>query len=388
MQYKEEAMKHSTRLTMGTAALAVVALALTGCAPPGGSADDETTTGVLTPVTLQLQWFAQAQFGGYYAALDQGYYEDEGLDVTLEEGGADIVPQDSLISGDADYAISWVPKVLGSIQQGANITSVAQIFERSATMQVSFKKLGITSAKDLAGHTVGSWGYGNEWEIFAGLQQAGLSVDDVTLVTQAFDMLGLLQGDIDAAQAMTYNEYAQVLESVNPETGKLYQPEDLNVTDWNKEGSGMLQDSIWADADRLANDTEFQATTVKFLKASIKGWIYAMNDPQASADIVTAAGSTLGTSHQLWMANEVNKLIWPSTNGIGLTDEAAWDRTVDIALKTKNETGATILTEMPPETAHTNKYIQKALDELIAEGIDVKNDGYKPITVTLNEGGK
>lgn len=127
---------------------------------------------------------------------------------------------------------------------------------------------------------------------------------------------------------------------------------------------------------------------MKFLKASIKGWIYAMNDPQASADIVTAAGSTLGTSHQLWMANEVNKLIWPSTNGIGLTDEAAWDRTVDIALKTKNETGATILTEMPPETAHTNKYIQKALDELIAEGVDVKNDGYKPITVTLDEGGK
>lgn len=380
-------MKHSTRLMTGTAAFAVVALALTGCSP-GGSTTTEPGEDGLTPVTLQLQWFAQTQFGGYYAALDQGYYEEEGLDVTLQEGGADIVPQDALVSGDADYAISWVPKVLGSIQQGANITSVAQIFERSATMQVSFKEHNITSAKDLAGHTVGSWGYGNEWEIFAGLQQADLGVDDITLVTQAFDMLGLLQGDIDAAQAMTYNEYAMVLESVNPDTGELYQPEELNIIDWNEEGSGMLQDSIWADADRLANDTEYQETTVKFLKASIKGWIYAMNDPQATADIVTAAGSTLGTSHQLWMANEVNKLIWPSTNGIGITDEGAWDRTVDIAMKTQNETGATILTELPPETAHTNEYIQKALDELIAEGVDVKNDGYKAIDVELKEGGK
>ncbi|MHA6693546.1 ABC transporter substrate-binding protein [Homoserinimonas sp. A520] len=379
-------MKHSTRLMTGTAAFAVVALAFTGCSP-GGSTTEPGEDG-LTPVTLQLQWFAQAQFGGYYAAVDQGFYEEEGLDVTLQEGGADIVPQDALVSGDADYAISWVPKVLGSIQQGANITSVAQIFERSATMQVSFKEHGITSAEDLAGHTVGSWGYGNEWEIFAGLQQANLGVDDITLVTQAFDMLGLLQGDIDAAQAMTYNEYAQVLESINPDTGELYQPEDLNVIDWNEEGSGMLQDSIWADAERLATDTEFQETTVKFLKASIKGWIYAMNDPQASADIVTAAGSTLGTSHQLWMANEVNKLIWPSTNGIGITDEDAWDRTVDIAMETQNETGATILTELPPETAYTNEYIQKALDELIAEGIDVKNEGYESITVELKEGGK
>ncbi|WP_111720387.1 ABC transporter substrate-binding protein [Homoserinimonas sp. OAct 916] len=389
-------MKHSTRLMTGVAAFAAVALALTGCSP-GGTTDEDVAapttdpgtaeTTDLTPVTLQLQWFAQAQFGGYYAALDQGYYKDEGLDVTLQEGGADIVPQDALVSGDADYAISWVPKVLGSIQQGANITSVAQIFERSGTLQVSFKDKNLTSAADLKGHTVGSWGYGNEWEIFAGLQQAKVGIDDVTMVTQGFDMLGLLQGDIDAAQAMTYNEYAQVLETINPDTGKLYQPEDLNVIDWNKEGSGMLQDSIWADADKLASDPAYQETTVKFLKASIKGWIYVMNDPQASADIVTAAGSTLGTSHQLWMANEVNKLIWPSTNGIGITDDAAWARTVDIALKTANDTGATILTEAPPATAHTNEYVQKALDELIAEGVDVKGTGYTPIDVVLNEGG-
>ncbi|MBB5632526.1 NitT/TauT family transport system substrate-binding protein [Cryobacterium mesophilum] len=380
-------MHHRKRLLTGAAVLATAALALTGCTPPG-SGDTDKGDGALTPVTLQLQWFAQAQFSGYYAALDQGFYKDEGLDVTLKEGGADIVPQDALTSGEADYAISWVPKVLGSIEQGAHITNVAQIFERSATTQISFKDKNINSIEDLKGHTVGSWGYGNEWEIFAGLQKAGLSVDDITLVTQAFDMLGMLQGDIDAAQAMTYNEYAQVLESVNPATGKLYQPDEINVIDYNKVGVGMLQDSIWADADRLASDPKYEETTVKFLKASIKGWIFAMNDPQKAADIVTAAGSTLGTSHQLWMANEVNKLIWPSTNGIGFIDEAAWNRTVGIAKTTKNETGATILTKDPPADAHTNKYIQQALDELKAEGVDVMGANYQPITVTLKEGGK
>lgn len=380
-------MHNRKRILMGAAVLATASLALAGCTPPG-SGETPKGDGALTPVTLQLQWFAQAQFSGYYAAVDQGFYKDEGLDVTLKEGGADIVPQDALTSGEADYAISWVPKVLGSIEQGAHITNVAQIFERSATTQISFKDKNITSIEDLKGHTVGSWGYGNEWEIFAGLQKAGLSVDDITLVTQAFDMLGMLQGDIDAAQAMTYNEYAQVLETINPATGKLYQPDEINVIDYNKVGVGMLQDSIWADADRLANDPKYEETTVKFLKASIKGWIFAMNDPQKAADIVTAAGSTLGTSHQLWMANEVNKLIWPSTNGIGFIDEAAWNRTVDIAKTTKNETGATILTKDPPADAHTNKYIQQALDELKAEGVDVMGANYKPITVTLKEGGK
>ncbi|ROS29525.1 NitT/TauT family transport system substrate-binding protein [Rathayibacter sp. PhB127] len=382
-------MNRRTRIAMTTTAgLAAVGLALTGCSASSDTGSGASgDSGDLTPVTLQLQWVAQAQFAGYYAAVDQGYYEDEGLDVTIAEGGGDIVPQDVLASGDADYAISWVPKVLGSIENGANITDVAQIFERSATTQISFKDKGITSPADLAGKQVGSWGYGNEWELFAGMQKDGVSLDDISLVQQQFDMNGFLAGDIDAAQAMTYNEYAQVLESTNPATGELYTPDDLNVISWNDVGTAMLQDAIWADADKLSSDDAYAEQTVAFIKASIKGWIYAKDNPQEAADIVTAAGSTLGTSHQLWMTNEVNKLIWPSTNGVGMIDQAAWDQTVDIAKTTENETGATIISDDPPETAYSNEYVEKALAELADEGVDTSGADYEPIEVTLEAGG-
>ncbi|MCU1514038.1 MAG: transporter substrate-binding protein [Microbacteriaceae bacterium] len=382
-------MKHSKRIFVTAGAVAAAsALVLSGCSSSssdsGGSKTQE-----LTPVTLQLQWVAQAQFAGYYAAVEQGYYKDEGLDVTIKEAGTDTVPIKSVADGDADYAISWVPKVLGSIEQGINVTDVAQIYERSGTTQISFKNKNITKPADLAGKKVGSWGFGNEWELFAGMQKSGIdTTKGISLVQQAFDMKGFLAGDIDAAQAMTYNEYAQVLETINPATGKLYTADDLNVINWNDAGTAMLQDAIWADAGKLSSDKDYQAETTKFIKASIKGWVYVRDNPEKAADIVTKAGSTLGTSHQLWMTNEVNKLLWPSTDGVGIIQSSAWDNTVKIALGTKNDTGSTIITKDPPKTAYSNTYVKKALAELKSEGVDVMGAGFKPLTVTLKEGGK
>ena len=379
-------MKRSTRSILGvTAAAASVALMLGGCSATDTSA---TTDSGLTPVTLQLQWFAQAQFSGYYAALDQGYFEDEGLDVTIAEGGVDIVPQTVLADNQADYAIAWVPKALASREAGAGITDVAQIFQRSGTLQVALASSGITTAADLEGKNVGNWGFGTEFELFAGITKAGLDpATDLTLVQQNFDMAALLAGDIDAAQAMTYNEYAQVLEAINPATGELYQPSDFSVINWNDEGTAMLQDSIWANTERLSSDIAYQETTVKFLKAVIKGFVYARDFPNETAAIVLKYGPQLGASHQLWQTNEVNKLVWPSVNGIGIIDEAAWAQTVDVALTAKNLEGTTVITAQPDDSSHTNEYIQKALDALTAEGVDVIGADFAPLTVTLNEGG-
>jgi NitT/TauT family transport system substrate-binding protein len=336
-------MIHSRRRAAALGAgLLSAALVLSACTS-GGSEDtgsgEEEASGELTPVTLQLQWLPQGQFAGYYAAVDQGFFEEEGLDVEIIPSGGDIVPQDALVAGDVDYAIAWVPKALGSIEAGANITDIAQIFQRSGTLQVAWADSGIESVADFEGKRIGSWGFGNEWEIFASMAQQGLDSTTVSIITQDFNMNAFLEGDIDAAQAMTYNEYAQLLETVDPDTGELYQPEDFNIIDYNEAGGSMLQDAIWADTERLESDTAYQETTVAFLKAVIKGWIYAAENPEEAADITIAAGSGWGLTHELWMVNETNKLIWPSPDGIGIIDEAAWDQTVEGALAAVNETG-------------------------------------------------
>jgi NitT/TauT family transport system substrate-binding protein len=354
-------------------------------APPAEGGECES----LTPVSLQLQWFIQAQFGGYYAALDQGIYEDYCLDVEILEGGVDIVPQQQLADGAADFAIAWVPKALQTREAGANITNIAQVFQRSGTLQVSFVEAGIETPEDFAGKKIGNWGFGNEYEVFAAITQAGLDpATDVELVQQQFDMVGLLAGDIDAAEAMTYNEYAQVLEAVNPETGELYQPEDFNVISYEEVGVGMLQDAIWADAGRLESDAEYRAAAVSFVAASLEGWAYCRDNPESCRDIVVAAGSQLGNSHQLWQMNEVNKLIWPAESGVGFIDQAAWDRTVGIALETANLEGATVLTAEPTEGAFTNDIVTEAHALLADKGIDINGASFAPIEVELTEGGE
>lgn len=341
-----------------------------------------------TPVKLQLQWFAQAQFAGYYAAKDKGFYTDQCLDVTIVEGGVDIVPQTELAQGNVDYAIAWVPKALASREQGAGIVNVAQVFQKSGTLQVSWADAGIATPADFKGKKVGNWGFGNEYEVFAAITKAGLDpAADVELVQQQFDMQGLLKREIDAAEAMTYNEYAQLLETVNPDTGALYTPEDFSVISYEEEGVGMLQDAIWANEEKLGSDADYQALTQKFVQASLQGWIYCRDNAQECADIVTANGSKLGASHQLWMMNEVNKLIWPSPAGIGVMDPAKWDQTVQISLNTKNLEGSTVITAEPAEGSWTDQYAVAANAALEAEGLNTTGDAFAPIDVTLNEGG-
>ncbi|MEV6300290.1 ABC transporter substrate-binding protein [Actinoplanes sp. NPDC051861] len=363
-------------------------LALTAC----GTADTPSTpapggSGGLTPIKLQLQWFFQAQFAGYIAAVDQGFYAEQGLQVELLEGGVDIVPQTVLAQGKADYAIAWVPKALASREQGAGITDVGQIFARSGTYQVAWKDSGITKAADLKGKKVGNWGFGNEFELFAGMTEAGIDPGkDVTLVQQQFDMQALLKKEIDAAQAMSYNEYAQLLEAKNPATGKLYTADDFSIIDWKTEGTSMLQDAVWANTEKL-NDAAYQQQTVKFLTASIKGWAFCRDNAEKCRDLVVAKGSKLGKSHQLWQMNEVNKLIWPAEGGIGVIDEDDWKQTVDISMTTKNQTGDTVLTKAPEGLAYTNDYIKQAIEQAKTAGVDVNGTSFAPATVTLEEGG-
>jgi NitT/TauT family transport system substrate-binding protein len=376
--------KRGARLALLLAALAMVAAACS-------STDDTTTTSTtaaeaapaeMTDVTLQLQWFTQAQFAGYFAAVDQGFYEELGLNVEILEGGVDIVPATVLASGAADFALSWVPRALVPREQGLDIVNIAQPFQRSGTLQVAFADSGIATPADLEGKIVGNWGFGNEYELLAGLRSAGLDPDtDVTLAQQQFDMLALLAGDIDAAQAMTYNEYAQVLETVNPDTGELYQPEDLNVINWSDVGTAMLNDGIWADAGRLESDSEYRETAVKFVEASLKGWIWCRDNPDECVQVVLSNAPILGQSHQTWQLNEISALIWPSPLGVGVMDQTLWDQTIEIA------TSEQILQAAPEGTAYVTDIAQEAVDNLKSQGLDVVGNDWQRVEVELVEGG-
>jgi NitT/TauT family transport system substrate-binding protein len=186
---------------------------------------------------------------------------------------------------------------------------------------------------------------------------------------------------------MTYNEYAQLLETVNPSTGKLYQPSDFNVLSPNDYKSSMLEDGIWAMTDKLADPT-FQKTTAAFIYASLEGWIYVAGHPQDAATLSTQYGSKLPAGHQLWMANEINKLIWPSPQGIGIVDQTTWQQTVDLSKKVIDPTtGKPLITKDPPASTINMTFVNEALTKLKAAGLDPTGTTFKPLTVTLAKGG-
>lgn len=383
----------SRTLGQVVALAAVASLALAACggedatpaddpsAAAGGAAGEGggEASGELTPVSLQLQWFAQAQFAGYYAAVAEGFYEEEGLDVSIIEGAVDIVPQQVVATGGAEFGIAWVPKALVSNTEDAGLVNVGQVYQRSGTLMVSRAADGITAPEDWAGKTVGNWGFGNEYELTAAIEEAGLS--DVELVAQNFDMEGLLSGDLDAAQAMVYNEYAQLLEAVNPDTGELYTPEDFTVIDFNDVGTAMLQDSLWVSEDYAASEGE---TIEAFLRGTAKGWIFCRDNADACLEHVLAAGPTLGASHQAWQLNEVNALIWPSPAGIGVMDPDAWAQTVEVATTQIPELEGVEI----GDDVYDSSFAEAAVAALEEEGLDVTGEDFEKTEVELTEGGE
>lgn len=363
---------------------AVASLALAACgggdaeepAEAGGTGED---SGELTPVSLQLQWFAQAQFAGYYAALAEGFYEEEGLDLEIIEGAVDIVPQQVVATGGAEFGIAWVPKALVSNTEDAGLVNVGQVYQRSGTLMVSWADSDISEPADWAGKTVGNWGFGNEYELTAAIEQAGLS--DVELVAQNFDMEGLLSRDLDSAEAMIYNEYAQLLEAVNPDTGEQYTPEDFSVIDFNDVGTAMLQDSLWVTEDYAASEGE---TIEAFLRGTAKGWAFCRDDADACLEHVLDAGPTLGRSHQAWQLNEVNALIWPSPDGIGVMDPDAWAQTVEVATTQIPELEGVEVSD----DVYDSSFAEAAVASLEEEGLDVTGEDFEKAEVVLEEGGE
>jgi NitT/TauT family transport system substrate-binding protein len=372
----------------------VLTLALAACGsddddgePAAAGDETEATTTAEEPqeqtaVTLQLKWVTQGQFAGYYAALEQGYYEDEGLDVTIKPGGPDIVPEQVVLGGQAEFGINWLDNTLATRDQGGTIVNIAQVFARSGMTEITWADTGLEEITDLEGKKVGVWLGGNEHKLFAALNKNGLDPDsDVSIVAQPFDMNLFLNREVDAAAAMTYNELAQVLETENPDTGELYTLEDLNVMLMSDLGTGALEDGIFVTEEWIADEAN-QDVATRFLKASFKGWVYCRDNPDDCTQYVLDAGPTLGEGHQAWMVNEINKLIWPNDNGIGVMDEEDYETTVQIA------TDYGVVKNDPGEGVYTSEYAEAAVAELEDEGVDVNGADWEAPEVEVTPGGE
>jgi NitT/TauT family transport system substrate-binding protein len=337
----------------------------------------------LTNVTLQLKWVTQAQYAGYYAAADQGYYMQAGLIVKIKVGGPNITPETVVIGGGADIGVDWLPNLFATDEKGGGLVSVAQVFARSGMTEITWKSSGINSIAKMKGKKVGVWCCGNQPELYAALQKNGINPNnpkDVTIFNQPFDMNAFLGKQIDAAAAMTYNELAQVLESKGSD-GKLNQLSQLNVFKMADVGTGMLEDNLFTTGKWLSDSTH-QATLVKFLKASFQGWIFCRDHQAACVDIVLKNGPTLGKGHQTWELNEINKLAWPNPSGIGVVPMSAVDKTATIA-KTYG-----VLKKAASMSDVNYTYAKKALGQLRAAGVDVTGKNWKAAHVMVTAGGK
>jgi NitT/TauT family transport system substrate-binding protein len=338
----------------------------------------------LDKVTLQLKWVTQAQFAGYYAAAAQGYYKDAGLDVKIKVGGPNITPEQVVAGGQAQFGIDWLPSLLATRDTGTDLVNIAQVFTRSGMTELTWKDSGITSIKAMAKKKVGVWCCGNQFELYAALTKNGInptSSSAVTIVNQPFDMNLFLQRQVDAAAAMTYNELAQVLESKNPKTGKLYTLKDINVIKLQNVGTGMLEDGIFSTAGWL-KDPKHVDVAKRFVAASLKGWAYCRDNLASCVDIVLKNGSTLGKGHQTWQMNEINALIWPAPKGVGVMDPAAFGTTARIAQQFK------VIKKAPSAGAYRTDIAKAAVASLKKDGVDVSGRSWHKASITVTPGGK
>ena len=240
-----------------------------------------------------------------------------------------------MASGQAQIGIDWLPSLLATRDTGTNLVNIAQMFARvrhdgdhleGQRHQLDRGDAGQDRRRVVLREPVRALRGADEARHGPREQQG------VKIFNQPFDMNDFLQRQIDAAAAMTYNELAQVLESKNPKTGKLYTLADLNVFPLQKEGTSMLEDGLFADQSWVSGNRD---VAMRFIAASDRGWIYCRDHVEECTNIVVKNGTALPAGHQLWQMNEINKLIWPNAKGIGIMNPAAFKQTAAIALKYK-----------------------------------------------------
>lgn len=303
-------------------------------------------------VTLQLKWVTQAQFAGYYVAKDKGFYEEEGLDVEIKPGGPDIAPAQVIAGGGADVIVDWMPSALATREKGVPLVNIAQPFKTSGMMLTCLKESGVKGPEDFKGKTLGVWFFGNEYPFLSWMSHLKIPTDGgpdgVTVLKQGFNVDPLIQKQAACISTMTYNEYWQVIDAG-------IKPEDLVTFKYEDQDVATLEDGLYVLEDKL-KDEAFKDKMVKFVRASMKGWKFAEENPDEAADIVLENDSTGAQTekHQKRMMGEVAKLTAGSS---GALDEADYKRTVQSLLAG----GSDPVISKEPEGAWTHDITDAAL---------------------------
>jgi NitT/TauT family transport system substrate-binding protein len=260
----------------------------------------------LKKASLIPLWSPQAQFAGYYVALDKGIFARHGIDLTILKAGPGHSPVEALQNSKADFAVLWLTTALQRRSAGVKLVNLAQTIQRSSMMLIAKKTSGIKTVADMNGRKVGMWGGDLSIPPRTLFVEQGIKVQEV-LQTHTVNLF--LRGGIDVASAMWYNEYHTILNSG-------YDPEELSVFSLNEQGMNFPEDGIYTLLKTLRKDP---ALAGSFVAASLEGWRYAFDHPDEALDIVIKymreAQIPANRIHQKWMLDRMRDLFRPGTGG-------------------------------------------------------------------------
>lgn len=271
--------------------------------------------GAAEKVSLRLKWLPQMQFAGYYVAQARGYYQQEGLEVTINPGGPNIVAENLVASGSDQFGHGGgVDSLLASRDKGLPIVALAVLFQKTPNLLVAKRESGITRLEDLAGRKVSLWYTGMQFIVRAMLRARGVDPARIVEVPQGVSMAPFVNNEVPVASVTVYNEL-QTLYSQGIRDLVIFDPADYGVV--------VPRDTLITSERMIQERPE---VVLRFLRASLRGWKDAVEQQAEAVDLVLRAHPQLKREHQMAMIAEVAKLVtWGpgGEKGIGYLDRKA-----------------------------------------------------------------
>jgi NitT/TauT family transport system substrate-binding protein len=265
----------------------------------------------LEKVSMRLKWLAQAQFVGFYVAKAKGFYEEEGLDVTVNPGGPNLNGESMVASGAEQFAVAGgAENMLKSREKGLPNVGIGMMLQRTPSAYVAHANSGIESPKDFKGKTVSTFFTGAHNTLFAVLAKEGVGQSEVEVVPQAVSLAPFIDKQVDVATVMMFNEL-NVLKNRGVDI-TVFQAEDYGVS--------FPSDTIITNETMIEDNPEI---VQGFLNASIRGWKYAYENQEEAIDILMEVAPNLDRAHQLAMLESFGALMVAdkgTTEGIAVLD--------------------------------------------------------------------